>query len=219
MIPVLVVGIQNQGTKNLPPKVTSLHIYRASTSPVRGTEDQPTVLVLTGRPCWFLGRPCWLLGRPCRFRKADRGGSERPTELVADRYIAPQALSIGQLRIDCFGSCSFNFTRRRDTPGWSLGPPVLIVFGLSYLHGRNTVHRDIKGANILVDPNGEIKLADFGMARHISASASMLSFKGSPYWMAPEVVMNTNDYNLPVDIWSLGCTIVEMATSKPPWSQ
>ncbi|KAL1290899.1 hypothetical protein HN51_059444 [Arachis hypogaea] len=94
-----------------------------------------------------------------------------------------------------------------------------IVSGLAYLHGRNTVHRDIKGANILVDPNGEIKLADFGMAKHINASSSMLSFKGSPYWMAPEVVMNTNGYSLPVDIWSLGCTILEMATSKPPWSQ
>ncbi|CAK9148736.1 unnamed protein product [Ilex paraguariensis] len=47
----------------------------------------------------------------------------------------------------------------------------------------------------------------------------MLSFKGSPYWMAPEVIMNTNGYSLAVDIWSLGCTILEMATSKPPWSQ
>ncbi|TYI31140.1 hypothetical protein ES332_A05G432900v1 [Gossypium tomentosum] len=94
-----------------------------------------------------------------------------------------------------------------------------ILSGLAYLHGRNTVHRDIKGANILVDPTGEIKLADFGMAKHISACGKMLSFKGSPYWMAPEVVMNTNGYNLAVDIWSLGCTILEMATSKPPWSQ
>ncbi|KAM1255022.1 hypothetical protein TB2_028829 [Malus domestica] len=94
-----------------------------------------------------------------------------------------------------------------------------IVSGLAYLHERNTVHRDIKGANILVGPNGEIKLADFGMAKHITNCASMLSFKGSPYWMAPEVVMNTNGYSLAVDIWSLGCTILEMATSKPPWSQ
>ncbi|KAL6993013.1 mitogen-activated protein kinase kinase kinase [Sarracenia purpurea var. burkii] len=94
-----------------------------------------------------------------------------------------------------------------------------ILSGLNYLHGRNTVHRDIKGANILVDPNGEIKLADFGMAKHITACSSVLSFKGSPYWMAPEVVMNTNGYSLPVDIWSLGCTILEMAASKPPWSQ
>ncbi|KAK8653496.1 hypothetical protein V6N13_127492 [Hibiscus sabdariffa] len=92
-----------------------------------------------------------------------------------------------------------------------------ILSGLAYLHGRNTVHRDIKGANILVDPTGEIKLADFGMAKHITACGTMLSFKGSPYWMAPEVVMNTNGYNLAVDVWSLGCTILEMATSKPPW--
>ncbi|KAI6691880.1 hypothetical protein NL676_019590 [Syzygium grande] len=94
-----------------------------------------------------------------------------------------------------------------------------ITSGLAYLHGRNVVHRDIKGANILVDPNGEIKLADFGMAKHITSCQSMLSFKGSPYWMAPEVVMNTNGYNLAVDVWSLGCTVLEMATSKPPWSQ
>lgn len=94
-----------------------------------------------------------------------------------------------------------------------------ILSGLAYLHGRNTVHRDIKGANILVDPKGEVKLADFGMAKHITNCTSMLSFKGSPYWMAPEVVMNTNGYSLAVDIWSLGCTVLEMATSKPPWSK
>jgi mitogen-activated protein kinase kinase kinase 3 len=45
-----------------------------------------------------------------------------------------------------------------------------ILSGLAYLHGRNTVHRDIKGANILVDPNGDIKLADFGMAKHVSTT-------------------------------------------------
>ncbi|KAE8676549.1 Mitogen-activated protein kinase kinase kinase YODA [Hibiscus syriacus] len=94
-----------------------------------------------------------------------------------------------------------------------------ILSGLAYLHGRNTVHRDIKGANILVDPTGEIKLADSGMAKHITDCGAMLSFKGSPYWMAPEVVMNTNGYNLAVDIWSLGCTILEMTTSKPPSNQ
>ncbi|VFQ92375.1 unnamed protein product [Cuscuta campestris] len=74
-----------------------------------------------------------------------------------------------------------------------------ILSGLAYLHARNTVHRDIKGANILVYPNSEIKLADFGMAKHL--------------------VMNTNGYSLAVDIWSLGCTVLEMATSMPPWSQ
>ncbi|KAA8533707.1 hypothetical protein F0562_031224 [Nyssa sinensis] len=94
-----------------------------------------------------------------------------------------------------------------------------ILSGLAYLHAKNTVHRDIKGANILVDPNGRIKLADFGMAKHITGQSCPLSFKGSPYWMAPEVIQNSNGCNFTVDIWSLGCTILEMATTKPPWSQ
>ncbi|KAL5727402.1 mitogen-activated protein kinase kinase kinase [Ranunculus cassubicifolius] len=94
-----------------------------------------------------------------------------------------------------------------------------ILSGLAYLHAKNTVHRDIKGANILVDPNGRVKLADFGMAKHITGQSCPLSFKGSPYWMAPEVIKNSNGANLAVDIWSLGCTVLEMATTKPPWSQ
>ncbi|XP_059640260.1 mitogen-activated protein kinase kinase kinase YODA [Cornus florida] len=94
-----------------------------------------------------------------------------------------------------------------------------ILSGLAYLHAKNTVHRDIKGANILVDPNGRVKLADFGMAKHITGQSCPLSFKGSPYWMAPEVINNSNGCNLAVDIWSLGCTVLEMATTKPPWSQ
>ncbi|KAL6549961.1 hypothetical protein OROMI_020449 [Orobanche minor] len=94
-----------------------------------------------------------------------------------------------------------------------------ILSGLAYLHTKNTIHRDIKGANILVDPNGRVKLADFGMAKHITGQSCPLSFKGSPYWMAPEVITNSSGCNLAVDIWSLGCTVLEMATTKPPWSQ
>ncbi|XP_059661807.1 mitogen-activated protein kinase kinase kinase YODA-like isoform X2 [Cornus florida] len=94
-----------------------------------------------------------------------------------------------------------------------------ILSGLAYLHAKNTLHRDIKGANILVDPNGRVKLADFGMAKHITGQNCPLSLKGSPYWMAPEVIRNSNGCNLAVDVWSLGCTVLEMATTKPPWSQ
>ncbi|KAI3712542.1 hypothetical protein L1987_71100 [Smallanthus sonchifolius] len=94
-----------------------------------------------------------------------------------------------------------------------------ILSGLAYLHAKNTIHRDIKGANILVDPTGRVKLADFGMAKHITGHTCPLSFKGSPYWMAPEIIKNSNGSNLAVDIWSLGCTVLEMATTKPPWSQ
>ncbi|XP_047168788.1 mitogen-activated protein kinase kinase kinase YODA-like [Vigna umbellata] len=94
-----------------------------------------------------------------------------------------------------------------------------ILSGLAYLHAKNTLHRDIKGANILVDPTGRVKLADFGMAKHITGQSCPLSFKGTPYWMAPEVIKNSNGCNLAVDIWSLGCTVLEMATTKPPWFQ
>ncbi|KAG2659055.1 hypothetical protein PVAP13_1KG336600 [Panicum virgatum] len=92
-----------------------------------------------------------------------------------------------------------------------------ILSGLAYLHGRKTVHRDIKGANILVGPNGEVKLADFGVAKHITSYTEIHSFRGSPYWMAPEVIMNKNGYSLEVDIWSLGCTVIEMGTGRHPW--
>ncbi|KAJ4964511.1 hypothetical protein NE237_024450 [Protea cynaroides] len=99
-----------------------------------------------------------------------------------------------------------------------------ILQGLAYLHSTKTIHRDIKGANLLVDASGVVKLADFGMAKHLSGQAAELSLKGSPYWMAPEVMQAVmrKDLNcalaLAVDIWSLGCTIIEMLTGKPPWS-
>ncbi|TVU29710.1 hypothetical protein EJB05_21290, partial [Eragrostis curvula] len=94
-----------------------------------------------------------------------------------------------------------------------------ILCGLAYLHGRKTVHRDIKGANILICPSGEVKLADFGVAKHITSFVEIRSFRGSPYWMAPEVIMNKNGYSLEVDIWSLGCTVIEMGTGRHPWHQ
>ncbi|KAI9165457.1 hypothetical protein LWI28_014591 [Acer negundo] len=100
-----------------------------------------------------------------------------------------------------------------------------ILSGLAYLHSKKTIHRDIKGANLLVDASGVVKLADFGMAKHLTGQAADLSLKGSPYWMAPELMIsvmqrdNNSDLALAVDIWSLGCTIIEMYTGKPPWSE
>ncbi|XP_028764133.1 mitogen-activated protein kinase kinase kinase 5 isoform X2 [Neltuma alba] len=100
-----------------------------------------------------------------------------------------------------------------------------ILSGLAYLHSKKTIHRDIKGANLLVDSTGVVKLADFGMAKHLTGHAADLSLKGSPYWMAPELMQavmqkdNSSDLALAVDVWSLGCTIIEMLTGKPPWSE
>ncbi|CAN6449406.1 unnamed protein product [Victoria cruziana] len=92
-----------------------------------------------------------------------------------------------------------------------------ILLGLAYLHSKGVVHRDIKGANLLVNNLGVVKLADFGMAKYLSGHPTPLSLKGSPYWMAPELLQKETGQNLAVDIWSLGCTFIEMITGKPPW--
>ncbi|KAK7385069.1 hypothetical protein VNO78_30776 [Psophocarpus tetragonolobus] len=93
-----------------------------------------------------------------------------------------------------------------------------ILHALAYLHARNTIHRNIKGSNILVDSNAIIKLTDFGMAKNITSTSFVHSFEGSTHWTAPEVILNTSSVGLAVDVWSLGCTVIEMATTKPPWS-
>ncbi|KAG7996324.1 hypothetical protein I3843_01G153800 [Carya illinoinensis] len=96
-----------------------------------------------------------------------------------------------------------------------------LLLGLEYLHKNGIMHRDIKGANILVDNKGCIKLADFGASKKVVELATIngaKSMKGTPYWMAPEVILQTG-HSFSADIWSVGCTVIEMATGKPPWSQ
>ncbi|OIT35455.1 PREDICTED: mitogen-activated protein kinase kinase kinase 1-like isoform X2 [Nicotiana attenuata] len=93
-----------------------------------------------------------------------------------------------------------------------------ILSGLHYLHFRNVIHRDIKCANILVDVSGSVKLADFGLAKAAKLN-DIKSCKGTAFWMAPEVVNRKNNgYGLPADIWSLGCTVLEMLTGQIPYS-
>ncbi|XP_065640689.1 uncharacterized protein LOC101238726 isoform X2 [Hydra vulgaris] len=99
-----------------------------------------------------------------------------------------------------------------------------ILCGLEYLHNKNIVHRDIKCANILLDLYGNCKLADFGISKQIQTIRSQAGCKtsaGTPYWMSPEVISATFlniEYGKKADIWSFGCTVLEMLTTKPPWS-
>ncbi|XP_017319427.1 mitogen-activated protein kinase kinase kinase kinase 5 [Ictalurus punctatus] len=91
--------------------------------------------------------------------------------------------------------------------------------GLSYLHSKGKMHRDIKGANILLTKDGDVKLADFGVAAKITATiAKRKSFIGTPYWMAPEVaaVEKNGGYNQLCDIWAVGITSIELAELQPP---
>ncbi|XP_041099171.1 mitogen-activated protein kinase kinase kinase kinase 3-like, partial [Polyodon spathula] len=91
--------------------------------------------------------------------------------------------------------------------------------GLHHLHVTGKMHRDIKGANILLTDRGDVKLADFGVAAEINASvAKRKSFIGTPYWMAPEVaaVEKKGGYNQLCDIWAVGITAIELAELQPP---
>lgn len=122
----------------------------------------------------------------------------------------------------------------------ALGEPLIrsfvrqILSGLSYLHGRGIVHRDIKGANVLVDNKGCVKISDFGISKKLDKSnlikgvvqsahmgsrgGPRVSLQGSVFWMAPEVLKQTG-FTSASDIWSLGCLVVEMMTAGHPYPE
>lgn len=101
-----------------------------------------------------------------------------------------------------------------------------VLVGLSYLHGMGIIHRDIKGANILIDIKGVAKISDFGISKKVDSvdgevmapgkQAKRASLQGLVYWMAPEVVKQTA-YTKKADIWSVGCLVVEMFTGRHPF--
>lgn len=98
---------------------------------------------------------------------------------------------------------------------------IQILHGLIYLHSNNIFHSDLKCANVLVDKNGIVKLTDFGISRSliqkIATGKDQETFT-SPNWIAPEVLKGT-EFNDKSDIWSLGCSIIEMLTGSAPWKE
>mmetsp|Transcript_3880 Transcript_3880/g.5723 ORF Transcript_3880/g.5723 Transcript_3880/m.5723 type:complete len:719 (+) Transcript_3880:125-2281(+) len=129
-------------------------------------------------------------------------------------YILMEQVSGGSLEsaLRSFGAFSenviFSYTRH-------------ILKGLVYLHSQRVIHRDLKCANVLLSTAGVVKLADFGVSKKIkdiqeNDMKDAESCVGSPYWMAPEVVLYQG-YDTSCDVWSLGCTIIEMATARHPW--
>mgnify|MGYP002624458500 CR=1 FL=1 len=91
----------------------------------------------------------------------------------------------------------------------------MVLEGLIIIHSKNLIHRDVKGANILLSEDGYAKLGDFGVGVKLKEDNLKKSKKGSPYWMSPQVVLNQG-YGTGTDIWSLGITCLELINGEPP---
>lgn len=96
-----------------------------------------------------------------------------------------------------------------------------MLLALTYCHSRGVLHRDIKGKNILLASNGQIKIADFGSAKVVESVTDKddpsAGYAYTPLWVAPEVM--TGQYNAKVDVWSVGCVVIELCSGKEPWAE
>lgn len=91
-----------------------------------------------------------------------------------------------------------------------------LISGVEYLHREGVMHRDIKGANLLLNNKGELKLTDFGLARKMNASKKNYTNRVVTLWYrAPELLLGSDQYGPAIDIWSVGCFFAELLTDIP----
>ena len=152
-----------------------------------------------------------------RYLGTERDESEHQRKVLHSMYIFLEYVPGGSLSsmLKQFGPFGIEIIKRYSRQ---------ILMGLAYLHRKGIIHRDIKGANVLVTEMGVAKLADFGCSKQLQGAAtgsmdeSLRSIRGSIPWMAPEVIRQSG-HGRSADIWSLGCTVIEMATAGETLAQ
>ncbi|XP_043543844.1 mitogen-activated protein kinase kinase kinase 22 isoform X3 [Chiloscyllium plagiosum] len=157
----------------------------------------------------FLGRGAF--GEVYLCYDADTGRELAVKQVAFDADSQETSKGSVKDQLKAYGALTENVTRKYTRQ---------ILEGVSYLHSNMIVHRDIKGANILRDSAGNVKLGDFGASKRLQTicMSGIKSVTGTPYWMSPEVISGEG-YGRKADVWSVGCTIVEMLTEKPPWAE
>ena len=186
---------------------------KCSSAPFSHCSRADSALVLS---CSFLALFSNLLGpQPRDHPNIVRYLGHEVAQDQASAYIFMEYCSGGDLRsvLRSFGgvaqAVASNYTRQ-------------VVEGLGYLHDHDVLHRDIKGANVLLFASGVCKLGDFGLARAVASivppGGPGKSVAGTPFWMAPEVIQGRGT-SRNSDIWSLGATVFEMGEGKPPFSE
>lgn len=118
------------------------------------------------------------------------------------------------------GGCLRKHGKFQETVIRSLTRQTLL--GLQYIHNKNILHRDLKADNLLLDLDGTCKISDFGISkrsRDVYGNDANMSMQGTIFWMAPEVIQTKRQgYSAKIDIWSLGCVVLEMFAGRRPWS-
>lgn len=177
--------------------VKQLSIMDGSEEDVRGLQKEISVM--------------WHLDHDNIVRYLGTARSERYLFIVLE-YVSGGSIAN---MLQQFGSFEEKLTRRFT---------MQILGGVEYLHAKGIIHRDIKGGNVLVSNEGVAKLADFGCSRQVtqmctaSMEESLQAIRGSVPWMAPEMIKQTGQ-TFTSDIWSVGATVIEMGTGKPPWPE